>query len=420
MAYALLAALILAVDVQCAFAFSLTKYFVLAAGLSAGLLVSPLPRTKLDSPAALYFLALFLSACFSIDPLVSFLGVDNAYYNAVVPSLLVFGCFLLGHSAKLEHLLKALVLSCVVVSLIAVAQYFGHFMPWEAFSGGRYYSTLGNPVYMSSHLALGGIAAVILGWNWALPILAIGMMLGPSRAAMLAFLAGILIIGLKRYHGQPRTILTPSRALFAALLACFIAFTLYSRHTTTGKGSDVGRKHMYSIALRVFNDHPLLGYGPDTFHRAMEAYRTTELDRDLTPAWSNAYVHNSYLEALATGGYLLFLAYCISQFAISMTLIRAGRWDTLALGVGLVMFGLFQPTQLTLKAIYALILGASLEPEGEWGFEATRSTRAAFVALALMVTVFYTGGRIHKLSERLQVNVKLFNASTKLLPTLYH
>lgn len=420
MACALLAALILAVDVQCAFAFSLTKYFVLAAGLSAGLLVSPLPRTKLDSPAALYFLVLLLSATFSVDPLVSFLGIDNAYYNAVVPLVLVYGCFLLGHSSKLEHLLKALALSCVIVSLIAVAQYFGYFMPWEAFGGGRYYSTLGNPVFMASHLALGGIAAIILGWTWALPILAVGSILGPSRAALLAFLAGSLIIWLKRHHWHPWKPWTPIRALSAALLACLIAFTLYSRHISTGYKSDLGRKHMAEIAMRVFEDFPLTGIGPDMFTQAMYDYRTPELDRDLGEKWGNAYVHNSYLEALATGGYPLFVVYCLLQFAIAAALIRAGRWDTLALGVGLAVFGLFQPTQLTLKAIYALILGASLESDGERNVYTTYIHRSAFIAIALMVTVFYTGGRLHKLSERLQVNVKLFNASTRYLPTLYH
>lgn len=420
MACALLAALILAVDVRACFAFSLTKYFVLAAGLSAGLLVSPLPRTKLDSPAALYFLALIVSACFSMDPLVSFLGVDNAYYNAVVPSLLVFGCFLLGHSSKLEHLLKALVLSCVAVSFIAVAQYFGYLMPWEAFSGGRYYSTLGNPVFMASHLALGGIAAVILGWSWALPILALGSILGPSRAALLAFLAGSAILAFRGLKSNPRTILTPYRALSVAILACLIAFTLYSRHISTGYKSDLGRKYMSEIAMEVFQDFPLTGIGPDMFTQAMYDYRTPELDRDLGEKWGNAYAHNSYLEALATGGYPLFVAYCLLQFAILAALVKAKRWDTLALGVGLVVFGLFQPTQLTLKAIYALILGASLEAEGEWNVYTTYIQRSAFIAIALMVTVFYAGGRLHKLSERLQVNVKLFNASTRYLPTLYH
>ena len=420
MAGAILAAVILAVDPHCAFAFSLTKYFVLAAGLSAGLLVSPVPRTQLDSPAAFYLFVLIVCSVFSIDPLVSFLGVDNAYYNAVVPSLLVFGCFLLGHSAKLASLLRVLVLSCVAVSLIAIAQYFGYFMPWKAFSGGRYYSTLGNPVFMSSHLALGGIAAIGIGWTWALPILAIGGILGASRAALLAFLAGILIIGLKRAYGQRGAFWTPSRALSAALLSCFIAFTLYSRATTTGPGSDLGRKHMYIMAWKVFDKHPVLGQGPETFFTSMHLYRTPELDRDMTPAWGNAHVHNSYLEALSMGGYLLFLAYVVLQFAILIALLRAKQYVTLAMGVGLVVFGLFQPTQLSLKAIYALILGASLEPEGEWGVSTTYLHRGVFLALALMVSVFYAGGRIHKLSERLQVNVKLFNASTKYLPTLYH
>lgn len=420
MACALLAALILSVDPRCCFAFSLTKYFVLAAGLSAGLLVSLVPRTRLDSPAALYFLALIVCSVRSYDPLVSFLGVDNAYYNAVLPSLLVFGCFLLGHSSTTYRLLRVLVLSCVVVSLIAIAQYFGYFLPWEVFAGDRYYSTLGNPVFMASHLALGGIAAVAIGWTWALPMLAIGGILGPSRAALLAFLAGILLMGVKRRYGQIWKPWTHIRALSAALLACFIAFTLYSRHTTTGYGSDLGRKHMYRIALEVFKDFPVTGIGPDMFTQAMYDYRTTELDRDLGPNWGNAYVHNSYLEALATGGIILFLAYLWLQFCVARELVREQQWEVLALGVGLVVFGLFQPTQLSLKAIYALILGSCLKPQGEWVRSIEATVRAGFIAIALVVSVFYAGGRIHKLSERLQVNVKLFNASIKYLPTLYH
>jgi O-antigen ligase len=67
-----------------------------------------------------------------------------------------------------------------------------------------------------------------------------------------------------------------------------------------------GRSHFWSIAWRVFLDHPIFGAGYDAFGVAFTRYDT----------WNGVYrveqVHNDYLQTLSDGGVVAFL--CVAAF----------------------------------------------------------------------------------------------------------
>lgn len=69
-----------------------------------------------------------------------------------------------------------------------------------------------------------------------------------------------------------------------------------------------GRSHFWSIAWKVFLDHPFMGAGFDAFGAAFSRYDT----------WNGTFrveqVHNDYLQMLADGGVLGFA--CVVAFVV--------------------------------------------------------------------------------------------------------
>jgi hypothetical protein len=407
----LIAALVLGHTYTSSDVYSLTKYWILAAGLSLGLLVSPCPRTKLDSPAALFLGALALCCMMSPDPIVSFIGQYAFYYQALIPSLLVFFALQLGSSHHPSVLLKALVWSCVLASIWGFGQKLGLTGSMRAFDGGRIYAGVGNPVFLALHLALGLIASVILGYKWPLPIIGLALALTASRAGILAVAAGGLVLGFTRLKSHPR-------AFWSLMAGCLLALFAVQAIRPPTTSSDLGRHHMARLGLQAHSRLPWFGVGPDRFYKVLELDRDAWLEKDLGAQWSNGYSHNSFLDALATGGRVLFAAYLVLLASITCVLIRTHNYGCLALGAALLTFSLFQPTPLTAKAIYAMLLGAHLEDEGYWWDFQSNAFRLTVLGIAGLTSMFFVGGRMNLVSLRLDSEPSAHMAARRMLPSL--
>jgi O-antigen ligase len=164
------------------------------------------------------------------------------------------------------------------------------------------------------------IAAVLMG---------IALLLTGSRGGVLSLLGvlGFLLVGnfLRRRENAEGDGKEDKRARFrrslavvggslALLLVLFGAVVLLGGDDSLLRGvgltnqTDVssGRTHFWGIALRIFQDYPILGAGLDAFGTAYPRY----------DSWNGAYrveqAHNDYLQILADAGILGFA--CLAAF----------------------------------------------------------------------------------------------------------
>ncbi len=120
----------------------------------------------------------------------------------------------------------------------------------------------------------------------------------------------------------PRSVrIVGAAAVAAAILAVIVGVVIYlggddslQRYVSAGSADgDVtsGRSHFWSIAVRMFLDHPILGVGFDAFGVAFAGYDT----------WPGLFrveqAHNDYLQAAAEGG--IPAALCLVWFIYSLS-----------------------------------------------------------------------------------------------------
>ena len=249
---------------------------------------------------------------------------------------------------------------------------------------------MGNPVFLSGLMAMA--VPLCLGSTYRpflIPLLFTCILLTQSRSGLIAASVGMLAYSLARG--------VIGRKLFTVLacLAVLVCAGLFANVRNTGK-SDLGRYHMTRLAVKSILEHPL-GVGPERFAWVLNRYRDDELKQDLGPTWSNAYVHNSILEALVAGGVPFLLVHCFLMGAIYLFILRIGSPSLLGCAVALFTYGLMQPTPLVLKAVLAAFLGSvdpSQRPISRTPF-VIASSLALFFSLGavIMAKVWVMGNR---------------------------
>jgi O-antigen ligase len=336
-------------------AYSIPRYFLLSL-LCLSVALSRKPRRgTLSVVSFLYLTVLFAVSLWSLN-VVSFVGTKLNFFTGFFPSCLIACVYHYSIGEDYEKIVDSFLMGCVIVALIGICQHIGLFMPQgDYFGGRRVYACMGNPVFLSG--LLGMAIPLCLGHSrrpFAIPLLLACIILTQSRAGLLSAALGCLGYGFARgaIGRKPFALL----AIFAAV-ACF---GMFSGLRDTGK-SDKGRYHMARLALKSIKEHPMMGVGPERFGWVLNHYRDEAMVKDLGDHWHNAYVHNSVLEALVTGGIPLLLAYGLLIFSIFAYLLRWGTPQLLGSGMALLAFSLAQPVPLIYKAIFASLL-ASLEP----------------------------------------------------------
>jgi O-antigen ligase len=186
--------------------------------------------------------------------------------------------------------------ACLAVESVVCAFNLLGYPEWGRM-GGRVVGSVGGPVFLGSWLAVSaplvwasryrrGGAVLVAFLLWAT---------GARGAAVSIALASVAVL-------RPRW-------LVFALLLLPLAFTKGKAH------SDNLRRVTWGIAARAGLDHPILGWGPDTFSiadREVKDARDLRPDDDINTA--NQSAHNDFLEVWVTLGglgaaaYLFFLA----------------------------------------------------------------------------------------------------------------
>lgn len=210
-------------------------------------------------------------------------------------------------------------------------------------SEGRLEGGQGDPNF----LAAGIVPAIILGivlfttsrrpWlRWGIAgcvgLLALGLVASGSRGGVLAALAAMLaaLVFFKRQRGQVLVFISLAMGVAAAWFA--VSPHAWDRVTEFDSGGS-GRTQLWTIAWRMFIDHPINGVGlfnysavaPDYASQPGALYRL-----DLIFEHSAQVAHNVYVQALAETGVVglgLFLA--VALLSMKAAWAAAGRFRAL-------------------------------------------------------------------------------------------
>jgi O-antigen ligase len=139
-----------------------------------------------------------------------------------------------------------------------------------------------------------------------------------SRGGMLATMVALLIVPLTMARLSPgrRAIGIALMCISGAVAVTYIPVTLIERLATTKTevegGRLGGRWKIWQAGLEAFAQHPVVGYGPSAFKRAIDPWLLNRAQ----------VAHNSFLSVLVEQGLVGFLFYCMMFFVVGRAVLR--------------------------------------------------------------------------------------------------
>jgi len=291
-------------------------------------------KNKIIWALAGFFIVFLLASVFSVDPYYSFLAspyrgggfVTFAFY--FIFAILAFILFKKGGWKK------AWIFSIIIgilVSLIALIQFYGFFNNIFVRVGGRPGSTIGNPIFLGIYLLLlffPTLSFAIKEKNRYLKIFYIFSLLlflyvifiTGSRAAYLGIIAGVFYFLL--FYPKKFTILKILTALFLILVASTVfyvntqshfpqvlqnnrLFQILESRLSIKAALDNERFRAWQTVLEEIKDKPILGWGPENL--AVGFDKNYDSNITWSPWWDKA--HNVFLDIGAQTGILGIIAY---------------------------------------------------------------------------------------------------------------
>ena len=191
-----------------------------------------------------------------------------------------------------------------------------HFAAFMEMTGGIVFGFLFGSAMGRDKKILFAIAAIVMG---------VAVVLTGSRGGLLSFVGSLAFVLTANYFARKRDTEGEGAGQIMRLVAIIAAGvgglivvvgivlliggdTSLIRSVGLSGGEDLtsGRSHFWSVALKVFIDHPLLGVGFDAFGVAFPKY----------DSWSGAFrieqAHNDYLQSLTDAGIAGFA--CVAAF----------------------------------------------------------------------------------------------------------
>lgn len=307
-----------------------------------------LPRTSLEFLFLAYCLAELLSTLFSVSPADSFINMKRLFLLLITYMVVV--------SLDSEDRLKALLACLMIVA--------GVLTLFEAFS----LTTIGGEFARVSlfqyFLTEGGIKMIVLliliplllhtdtprGWKImallsALPLL-VGLVLTQTRSSWIAFIGGVVTIGLFR-----------NKKIILGLVLLIIIFLLVAPANFRARAtsifdptmtSNLTRIHMVTTGWQMFWDRPLFGWGDIDLKKYYVTY-ITPIDEA-----EGGHLHNNLVMLLVTLGIIgfgvvlaLFIRILILEIDAVRTTSRHWLFGSVSLGslaayVGFHINGLFE------------------------------------------------------------------------------
>ncbi len=302
--------------------------FIVLAALLFRSGISFVPGSGLETAFLLYIAAEIVSSAFSVDPVDSFTNMKRVFLIGVV--------YLSAFSFRSRNrILVVLGLLGVLGAATVIA---------EAASLQVVGGMIQRPAMFQMPMTEGGIRMLIIlalipfslspsvptrwriGLAAAVVVLIAGLLISQTRSAWVAFVAGVIVIGLL---GDRRVF-----AGLALLLALFVVFApadlqdramsiveLHDRggfvadSVTTTAESNVSRFQMITTGWRMFLDRPVFGWGDIGLRNYYSTYVTPMTQGE------GGHLHNNLMEALVTLGAPGFCA-VLYLFAMMFVVMR--------------------------------------------------------------------------------------------------
>lgn len=321
-------------------------------------------KTSLDVPLLVFILIRFLSIIFSIDPYASARALHTE-----LPYYFIFFAITQQQANISEKYLRLVIWTLITSAVIGSA--YGIFIVLSGIQE-RAVSLTSGYYTLGSFLSLILISTVILGkssmfktkrllWFGIVIMMSICIILTKNRIHWGVMTLGLLLVGLIR-----------ERKLLFLVLAIGVGIVFYSpsvlkrfNQTIHFQENLSGRNILWKGASLIWSDHPLLGYGPNTFVKIFPI--PNELEDKGAAGW-----HNDYLQIFIESGLLglLGMAWLISAYYYSMIkFLRISRNNQkeliLALICGITTILLSSLTgsaflDILIRMLFCLIIGISV------------------------------------------------------------
>jgi hypothetical protein len=450
-------------------AIGITKFTLIAVTtiLSAALalvawLDGQLPGVRLRSvwPFAVFVMAMGLATVFSVNPTLSFIGLQkryggfSAYLIYAVLAVLVVALYRTKPWA-LRGLVYAVIVGATVNALYVIAQQFGlDFFEWRTALGTRIYNPFGGmgqsnfaggfhgivvPLIVYAVMTTHGWRRVLFGSVAVLDVFATWFT--SARGGLLAIVAGLAVFVFVLRGRLPRIALVAiGLALAAALFSGALILSRtdqevsdpgarrdWSASATFARGETARIRSFYwQAALRMAADRPLLGWGPDTYGQLYSRYRTADDGRELGLNLTDK-AHNVFLDHLAGAGavglaaYLALVLFCLAKGYSAARRLR-GSHQVLAAGVLAALIGYLAQSSLSidmppLAATGWLLMGATVAlANGREGDSTTqmrqRGSQPVTVTVVIVLAATMTVLALRPLRANLRLGSALLHAST--------
>ena len=288
-------------------AYGLIKIVAALAGVAvlwASCAGSRFRRTGLEAPIAFFVAAFAWSFFFSIDRVVSVIGVTSQPFHgaaALIPALLVFYAVSANSDKWPDGPFVCAGAIAAINGVVCASQLLGLWdEPFNTVGNGRALGTLGSPVFLAAVVAPCLPPVVWLASKrrvWIVPAILgfLALAASHSRGAWVAGAAGLL--GLLAASGAIRLPFWRLAGVGALLLA--LAWPQIAPRLSK---SDSGRLLTWGVAVRAGADRPLTGWGPDTFALLNRQFKSPEIVREYGDGIIQASAHNAILQTWATLG----------------------------------------------------------------------------------------------------------------------
>jgi O-antigen ligase len=359
-----------------------------------------------DGPVAAFVVLNVMALIFSVDKHQSLFG-ERLQYQGVLTTLLYVAFFyvarlILCDRRSMVLLLASVSVGATCVSGYAIVQKLGLDPIWKGYlPDGRVFSTIGQPDELAAYLVLAvPVTAVLVVFckdtlrvvaSAALAAIVVALLLTDSRSGFIGLSAAGLVFLFSawdgaltwlRGRGQRVTIVVVVVVLVLAVAVIPATRSQVSRvwhressQTAVSGDVDIGaRFDMWRVAVRIIEDHPVLGTGPETFPEEFPTYSRMVLPASSVRYFSNFRVespHDEVLSVAAGAGIPTALAYLALLGGIAVTLWRTLRRtkdaalrlaivSVLSAGIGYFVTISFNSLEIAGSWLFWTLLGAAV------------------------------------------------------------
>lgn len=344
--------------------------------------------------------------------------------TAILLFALVVAAWLVEDTKRLGALLRAVAITGAIASLYGIAQYFG----WDPFLAPHSYlagegpftivrppGTLGHADYFANWLVMVAYLALALTqvendrrWNViarvTIGLASLAILFSGTRSALLGLIVGAMVffvVARPRINRTGWTVLAAAMVALAVLYASPAGMKLRARvHWSLDDVRGGARVLLWRDSLHMAAQHPILGFGPETFTSQFAPLESVELARAY-PDFYQESPHNMFLDALTSRG-LVGLLVLVALCALALWAAR-GKAALLAALSGAIVCQQFVvlivPTELYFYLLIAIAVVISVPRQTA---DAHGISRIAVLVPAVLGVVFVAFGARLLLAGRAQ------------------